>query len=269
MAKTKTFIAGLLMGVLAMPAQADTLCFSPVKKKRGDISSERPWWKPFDYRVQVNDGPVVKPAEDASTPYDFDSERPLVKIWLGNEIVESFYVTEDMLAEGRNCIVFKNIYETWMIVERWQAEKLCNCKSTGLSSDSDGLLVAARSIVGESVGDDTLKSAIEDGIWTEDKTVVAIAVQQAVSTIVLAFVRQPSGNFLPTDISQIEDALFRKLGLANRVDYDRFETTPVSWISIDSNRHLLEVRLQVWRKGQRFTVAGPVIINADGTVAWQ
>ena len=123
-----TLFAGLLICLLAVSTQADTLCFSPVQKKKGDIASERPWWKPFDYRVQVDDGPVVKPEEESSTPYDFNSNRPLVKIWLGDEIIESFHVSEDMLTEGRNCIVFKNLYETWMIVERWQAEKLCSCE---------------------------------------------------------------------------------------------------------------------------------------------
>ena len=136
MTKASALFVGLLICLLVMSAQADTLCFSPVKKKTGDISSDRPWWKPFNYRIQVDDGPVVKPEDESSTSYDFDSKRPLVKIWLGEEVVESFYVTEDMLAEGRNCVVFKNIYETWMIVEKWQAEKLCTCES-GESESSE------------------------------------------------------------------------------------------------------------------------------------
>lgn len=108
-------------------AHADALCFSPVKKRAGDISSERPWWVPFNYQVQVDDGPVIKPSSDSSTPYEFNSESPLVKIWLGDEIVESFNVPSEWLAEGRTCIYFKNIYETWSIVDKWQAEKLCSC----------------------------------------------------------------------------------------------------------------------------------------------
>ncbi len=120
--------AGLCIALLAFPAQADILCFSPVKESdREGAAFERPWWKPFDYRVQVDDGPVVKPEEDSSTAYTFYSSRPLVKIWLGDELVESFYIPEEMLAEGRNCIVFKNLYETWMLVEKWQADRLCSC----------------------------------------------------------------------------------------------------------------------------------------------
>ena len=108
-------------------ALGDTLCFSPVKERDGDVSSDRSFWQPFDYRIQVDDGPIIVPSGEDSTPYDFSIKTPLVKIWLGEKIVESFYVRSDWLSEGRNCIYFKNIYETWSVVERWQAEKLCTC----------------------------------------------------------------------------------------------------------------------------------------------
>lgn len=123
------FLATLLsMCMFVESAAAESLCFSPVKKKRGDIASDRPWWKPFNYRIQVDDGPVIKPEEGSSTSYEFNSERPLVKIWLGDEIVESFYIERDTLTSGRNCIHFNNLYETWRIAELWQAEKLCTCE---------------------------------------------------------------------------------------------------------------------------------------------
>ena len=129
----------LALGCLALsPAHADLLCFSPVARKTGDLASDhREWWEPFDYRVQVDDGPIVKPSADTSTPYEFDSERPLVKIWLGDEIVESFYVPEEALEDGRNCIVFKNLYETWSIVGRWAAERLCSCDSEENETSQD------------------------------------------------------------------------------------------------------------------------------------
>lgn len=124
-----------LFCALAAPVHAGYLCFSPVKKKKGDIATDRPWWKPFNYRVQVDDGPVVKPEADSSTSYDFDSQRPLVRIYLGDKVVESFAVSEEMLSAGRNCIYFNNLYESWSIVEDWQAEKLCMCEPA--ESDSD------------------------------------------------------------------------------------------------------------------------------------
>jgi hypothetical protein len=72
----------------------------------------------------------VKPAAEKSTPYPVSSASPLVKIWLGSRVVESFRISSDMLMEGRNCIYFKNLYETWSIVEPWQAKKLCSCGSS-------------------------------------------------------------------------------------------------------------------------------------------
>jgi hypothetical protein len=50
----------------------------------------------------------------------------MVIIWLGDKIVESIRVKKEWLDEGRNCIYFKNIYETWSVVEAWQAKKLCS-----------------------------------------------------------------------------------------------------------------------------------------------
>jgi hypothetical protein len=106
---------------------AGTLCFSPVKERVGDVSSNRSFWQRFDYRIQIDDGPVVVPAADGSTPYQFASEEPLVKIWLGKKVVESFRVRRAWVEEGRTCIYFQNQYETWSVVEQWQAERLCGC----------------------------------------------------------------------------------------------------------------------------------------------
>src|SRR5262245_26354221 len=106
---------------------ADKLCFSPVKERVGDVSSKRSFWQRFDYRIQVDDGPVVVPSAERSTAYEFNSEEPLVKIWLGDKVVESFRVRREWVTEGRTCIYFKNQYETWSVVEKWQAEQLCGC----------------------------------------------------------------------------------------------------------------------------------------------
>ena len=119
-------IAALLL-ILSPGANAGQLCFSPVKEKQGDRSSKRSWRQSFDYRVQVDNGPVVKPATESSTPYAFSSSEPLVKIWLGDRTVESFRVSRGWLAQGRNCVYFKNLYETWSVVEVWQAKRLCSC----------------------------------------------------------------------------------------------------------------------------------------------
>ena len=108
--------------------QAESLCFSPVKERKGDKSTKREKSQAFDYRVQVDAGPIIVPSSEESTKYEIHSEKPLVKIRLGEKVVESFHISRKMLDEGRNCIYFKNIYETWSVVEKWQAEKLCSCK---------------------------------------------------------------------------------------------------------------------------------------------
>ena len=107
---------------------AESLCFSPVKEKSGDKDTKRSFWQSFDYKVQVDTGPIITPSENESTKYTIKTNRPLVKILLGDKIIESFYVESKWLKEGRNCIYFKNIYETWSVVEKWQANKLCSCK---------------------------------------------------------------------------------------------------------------------------------------------
>lgn len=118
----------LILLLFSATLQAESLCFSPVKEKKGDKDTKRSFWQSFDYKVQVDDGPVITPSETKSTKYEISTERPLVKIILGKKVIESFHVKNKWLKEGRNCIYFKNIYETWSVVEKWQAEKSCSCK---------------------------------------------------------------------------------------------------------------------------------------------
>jgi hypothetical protein len=121
------YLAFLVLLMFATSTQADYLCFSPVKEKNGDKSTKRSFWQAFDYKVQVDDGPIVVPSETKSTKYEITNNNPLVKIYLGKKITESFRIKPEWLKEGRNCIYFKNLYETWSVVEKWQADKLCNC----------------------------------------------------------------------------------------------------------------------------------------------
>lgn len=118
----------LVLFCLTSASHAESLYFSPVKEKPGDKDTKRSFWQAFDYKVQVDDGPIITPSETNSTKYTISTQKPLVKVFLGKKVVESFYVEPEWLAEGRNCIYFKNIYETWSVVEKWQAKKLCTCK---------------------------------------------------------------------------------------------------------------------------------------------
>ena len=118
-----------IVSILVMPpAFGASLCFSPVKEKEGDFDSKhRSWGQSFDYRVQVDNGPLVVPSSEAGTTYNYSSDSPLVKIWLGEKIVESFYVKEEWLAEGKSCIYFMNLYETWLVRKRTQLGTFCGC----------------------------------------------------------------------------------------------------------------------------------------------
>ena len=123
----KILFIPILMVLIAFPVNAGELCFSPVKERKGDKSTKRSFFQPFDYKIQVDDGPVIKPSSEGSTSYEFSSDSPMVKIWLGDKIVESFRVRKEWIEKGRNCIYFQNMYETWSVVEAWQAKKLCSC----------------------------------------------------------------------------------------------------------------------------------------------
>ena len=124
----KNILILLILLLISAPVIADELCFSPVKKKKGDKSTKRKFFQSFDYKIQVDDGPIIQPSSEDSTSYEFHTDSPVVKIWLSGKVVESFRVSKDLLSEGRNCIYFKNMYETWSVVEAWQAKKLCSCK---------------------------------------------------------------------------------------------------------------------------------------------
>ena len=136
-------LIALALILYASSALSETLCFSPVKERDGDVSSDRSFWQPFEYRVQVDDGPIVKPSEEVSTSYSFTSEKPLIKIYLGEKLVESFPVRQEWLSEGRNCIYFKNIYEALQtgnqpIVTGEQANLVIRVIEAALESNESG-----------------------------------------------------------------------------------------------------------------------------------
>ena len=116
---------------------------------------------------------------------------------------------------------------------------------------------------------DLIAEAKESGIWTDDRAAAAVSIPMNGRTGVYVLLVQSDGKYATVDISRIEDGLFKKLGLAERGDYEKYETQPVEWSTPDGGNRMLIVRLQAWRDGQRYTVKGPVIIRSDGSVLWQ
>lgn len=132
------------------------------------------------------------------------------------------------------------------------------------------LLAINSSVFAADEGDiDLVAEANASGIWTSDRTAAAVSIPMKNRTAVYVLLMNPSGEFTTADVSRIEDGVFRKLGLAQRSDYERYETRPIELSTLDDGNLLLKVRLRAWRNGQRYTVSGPVIVRADGSVLWQ
>lgn len=116
---------------------------------------------------------------------------------------------------------------------------------------------------------DLIAEAKATGTWNDDKTAAAVSIPSENRTGVYVLLVQANGEHTTTDISRIEDGLFAKLGTADRAEYEMYETAPIEWMTLEDGNLLLMVRLRAWRDGQRYTVAGPVIIRPDGSVLWQ
>ncbi len=116
---------------------------------------------------------------------------------------------------------------------------------------------------------DVIESAQTEGLWTDSNTAAALSIRNDLGTHVYVVLARPDRESLAVDITPIEYGLLGKLGTSDRSQYERFETEPVEWLDVTEDYFLLNVRLRAWRDGQRYTVFGPVRINADGTVIWQ
>ncbi len=112
--------------------------------------------------------------------------------------------------------------------------------------DVDELLSVSSRIVGDEVTDAELSNAIAAGLWNDQRTALAIAIPGPNRTLLIALVQQASGDFIAADISRIEGALFRTIGLADRTSYERYRTTPDHWRKAGDHGHLLVVRLEAW-----------------------
>lgn len=143
--------------------------------------------------------------------------------------------------------------------------------TAGHASDvsTEKLKLAVLGVVGSDYEAETVDAAVANGLWDESRQALAMAIPGEDHTGIFALMKQQSGEFAAVDVSIIEKGLFRKLGLADRSSYERYETVPVEWIPMANERQMLIVRLRAWKEGQRYTVTGPVVIEASGQVIWQ
>ena len=131
------------------------------------------------------------------------------------------------------------------------------------------LAITSATFAAEESDIDLIAEARASGLWTDDGTAAAVSIPMDNRTGVYVLLVRPNGEYTIADISRIERGLFTTLGLATPADYEKYETQPVEWITLEDGNLLLKVRLQAWRDGQRYTVSAPVIIRPDGSVLWQ
>ena len=116
-----------------------------------------------------------------------------------------------------------------------------------------------------------LIEVLRTGLWNSTRTALAVSIpqQHQKDSVIFVFLRQPDGTYQTADVSKVEAGNFGKLGLLPRTAYERFETTPVEWLSRDDGLFQVRICTTAWRSGQRYTVYEPLIIKPDGIVLWR
>jgi len=135
----------------------------------------------------------------------------------------------------------------------------------------DGHLVTtAREALPRDISTEEIERALNRGLWNPDRTALAIAIPNPKASVLIVFLRQPSGRFLAVDVSGMEGRNFGFLG-TRREDYDRFETVPVEWLRRDDGLFQVRMRTRAWKGKQRYTAhgGGTCVIQPDGTALWQ
>jgi hypothetical protein len=132
----------------------------------------------------------------------------------------------------------------------------------------DALLVVARKSLPKEISTNEIAKALQAGLWNSNRTAVAVSFPRAKASVVFVFLRQTNGAYLAVDASGVEVGNFGKLG-RRRSEYDRFETTPVEWLSREDGLFQIVMRTRAWKAGQRYTVSEPLIIQPDGIALWR
>jgi hypothetical protein len=115
-------------------------------------------------------------------------------------------------------------------------------------SKTDTMYSAARRALPMSVDDAQIAAALEKGLKHPTGSAIAMAIA--------------------ADVSQVETANFGVWG-RKRSEYDRYETTPVEWLSREDGLLQVVMRTRAWREGQRYTMNHPLLIKTDGTVLFR
>jgi hypothetical protein len=133
---------------------------------------------------------------------------------------------------------------------------------------TDPMHYAARTAAPADVTDAQLATALSKGLKHPDGSAVAIAIPRAEASLILILIRKSDGSYVAADASQVEIANFGFFG-RKRHEYERYETKPIKWLPRDDGLLQVSIQTRAWRKGQRYTVAEPLIIKPDGSVLFR
>ena len=85
---------------------------------------------PFDYSIQVGEGPNIKTNQNKGFIYPIESKenRYLVKVYNANKLKSSFWLSFEEYETSELCLWFNSLYETWSVWALEKSKHLCDCK---------------------------------------------------------------------------------------------------------------------------------------------
>ena len=110
---------------------------------------------------------------------------------------------------------------------------------------------------------------MDEYLWNPDRNAIAVSSVSINKTTVYIFIIQPDESYLPVNLSDVEDANLRKLGLCDRSCYSKVKTEAIRWLPSSTSVLKILIQTQAWKNGQRHTMSEPVTITASGLVLWR
>jgi hypothetical protein len=116
--------------------------------------------------------------------------------------------------------------------------------------------------------DVSVADGLARAVWNPARTMVAVAFTRSRDTYVLAFLQRENGEYVVTDVSEVESRIIGGIG-PFRV-YVRRETIPLAWEDWSEGRRVLKARTSVWdQMGQRYRGIDVVLFSNDGVPLWR
>ena len=133
------------------------------------------------------------------------------------------------------------------------------------------LIAAARRALPASISTNDITKALAAGLWTSNRTAVAIGLTNSTNPNAWVFLSMTSGQFLAVDVS-LAGLGISQIGDAPRSAYERLEVTPLQWLprrEPQDTTLMIMMRTRAWRDGQRYQASRVLWIYPDGRVGTQ